>query len=292
MFDQDFSEIDVKGRGARGNILTKYDVLRIGLKSHGGSTLGGRDVWFDNDVMRLNYENHGVYLGEFFNEDQILVILNNGEFYVTNFDINNHYEQNILRIEKYNSEKVWTAVLWDADNQGLPYIKRFTIDASLKHQNFLGDNPASTMILITDTPSPRLELTFKEPDTFRGPQEMDVEEFIAVKGFKAKGKRLTTWALDQVTEIRNELETPEEPDSMETPEVPESPETPESPESPDIPESPAPEPQPEPEPESKPEPEPEPEPEDPEPEPEPISDEEYHKTNPPHDDSPIQLELF
>ncbi|MCR4837012.1 MAG: DNA gyrase/topoisomerase IV subunit A [Bacteroidaceae bacterium] len=287
VFDQDFSEIDVKGRGARGNILTKYDVLRIGLKSHGGSTLGGRDVWFDNDVMRLNYENHGVYLGEFFNEDQILLILNNGEFYVTNFDINNHYEQNILRIEKYNSEKVWTAVLWDADNQGLPYIKRFTIDASLKHQNFLGDNPASTMILLTDTPSPRLELTFKEPDTFRGPQEMDVEEFIAVKGFKAKGKRLTTWALDQVTEIQDEQETPEEPDSTETPEVPESPEILETPESP---ESPAPEPQPEPEPESKPE--PEPEPEDPEPEPEPISDEEYHKTNPPHDDSPIQLELF
>ena len=309
VFDQDFSEIDVKGRGARGNILTKYDVLRIGLKSHGGSTLGGRDVWFDNDVKRLNYENHGVYLGEFFNEDQILVMLDNGEFYVTNFDINNHYEQNILRIEKFNSEKVWTVVLWDADNQGLPYIKRFTIDASLKHQNFLGDNPASTMILLTDTPSPRLELTFKEPDTFRGPQEMDVEEFIAVKGFKAKGKRLTTWALDKVKEILDNQEEPEEEEGPDEPESPEEPETepenldiPESSEeleeleNPEIPETPETPEELEPEPEAPETPETPDIPEElepePEPEPEPISDEEYHKTNPPHDEGPIQLTLF
>jgi len=307
VFDQDFSEIDVKGRGARGNILTKYDVLRIGLKSHGGSTLGGRDVWFDNDVKRLNYENHGVYLGEFFNEDQILVMLDNGEFYVTNFDINNHYEQNILRIEKFNSEKVWTVVLWDADNQGLPYIKRFTIDASLKHQNFLGDNPTSTMILLTDTPSPRLELTFKEPDTFRGPQEMDVEEFIAVKGFKAKGKRLTTWALDKVKEILDNQEEPEEEEGPDEPESPEEPETepenldiPESSEeleeleNPEIPETPETPEELEPEPEAPDNPEtPDiPEEPEPEPEPEPISDEEYHKTNPPHDEGPIQLTLF
>ena len=333
VFDQDFSEIDVKGRGARGNILTKYDVLRIGLKSHGGSTLGGREVWFDNDVKRLNYESHGLYLGEFFNEDLILVVLDNGEFYMTNFDINNHYEQNILRIEKYNNEKVWTAVLWDADNQGLPYIKRFTMDATTKHQNFLGDNPASTLILLTDTPTPRLELTFKEPDTFRGPQEMDVEEFIAVKGYKAKGKRLTTWALDQVKELQESQEEPEAPETPDIPEEPKEPEhqpepepEPETPETLDIPEeSKEPEPQPEPEvpevpetsdipkerkPKTKPkvkpqpklEPEPEPEvpetpvipekPKEPEPEPEPISDEEYHKTNPPHDDGPIQLTLF
>ena len=289
VFDQDFSEIDVKGRGARGNILTKYDVLRIGLKSHGGSTLGGRDVWFDNDVKRLNYENHGVYLGEFFNEDQILVMLDNGEFYVTNFDINNHYEQNILRIEKFNSEKVWTVVLWDADNQGLPYIKRFTIDASLKHQNFLGDNPASTMILLTDTPSPRLELTFKETDTFRGPQEMDVEEFIAVKGFKAKGKRLTTWALDTVKEIVDDQEEPEPEEGPDEPESPEEPET--EPDNLDIPESPE-ELEPEPEAPDNPETPDIPEEPEPEPEPEPISDEEYHKTNPPHDEGPIQLTLF
>lgn len=203
-YDKDFSEIAVKGRTSRGNVLTKYEVYRIGLKSHGGSTLGGREVWFDNDVKRLNYEGHGQFLGEFQGEDMVLVVLENGEFYITNFDLNNHYEQNILRIEKFNPEKVWTAVLWDADNQNLPYIKRFSMEASSRHQNFLGDNPESSLIFLTDTQYPRLELTFMEPDTFRGPTELDVDEFIAVKGFKAKGKRLTAYALDEVTEIISE----------------------------------------------------------------------------------------
>ncbi len=209
VFDRDFSEQAIKGRSARGNVLTKYDVLRIGLKSHGGSTLGGRDVWFDDDIKRLNYENHGRYLGEFQNEELILVILVTGEFYVTNFDINNHYEQNILVIEKYSSEKVWTAVLWDADNNNLPYIKRFAIDASQKHQNFIGDNPASSLILLTDTPKPQFILTFQEPDAFRGPQTLNVEDFIAVKGFKAKGKRLTSFALDAVVEEKPDVQSSE-----------------------------------------------------------------------------------
>ncbi len=201
VFEKDFSEIAIKGRASRGNLLTKHEVFRIGLKAHGGSTLGGRKVWFDNDVQRLNYDEHGDYLGEFHNNDSILVVLPDGDFYITNFDANNHYEQNILRIEKFNPEKVWTAVLWDADNQGLPYIKRFMMEASVKKQNFLGDNPDSRLILLTDTFYPRLEITFFEPDAFRGPQEIDAEQFIAVKGFKAKGKRLTTFALDQVTEL-------------------------------------------------------------------------------------------
>jgi topoisomerase-4 subunit A len=201
LFDRDFSEIMVKGKQSRGNLLTKNDIHKITLKSQGGSTLGGRQVWFDHDVQRLNYDNRGDYLGEFHSEDLILVVLKNGEFYTTNFDINNHYEQNILRIEKFDADKVWTAVLWDADNQGLPYIKRFMMEATAKKQNYLGENPESKLILLTDTPYPRLEITFFEPDTFRGPQEIDAEQFIGVKGFKAKGKRLTTFALDQVTEL-------------------------------------------------------------------------------------------
>ncbi len=200
-FEKDFSEIAIKGRASKGNQLTKHDVFRIGLKAHGGSTLGGRKVWFDHDVQRLNYDEHGEYLGEFHNNDSILVVLTNGDFYLSNFDLNNHYEQNILRIEKFDADKVWTAVLWDADNQGLPYIKRFVMEAMLKKQNFLGENPDSKLILLTDTPYPRLEITFFEPDTFRGPQEIDAEQFIGVKGFKAKGKRLTTFALDQVNEL-------------------------------------------------------------------------------------------
>ena len=201
VFEKDFSDIDIKGRAARGNQLTKHEIFRIQLKAYGGSTLGGLKVWWDPDVQRINYDEHGEYLGEFHNNDQILVVLDTGEYYFTNFDANNHYEQNILRIEKFKAKKVWTAVLWDADNQNLPYIKRFLFEDSKKKQSFLGDNAESQLILLTDTPYPRLELTFGEPDTFRGPLIVDAEEYIGVKGFKAKGKRLTTYNLEQVKEL-------------------------------------------------------------------------------------------
>lgn len=201
VFEKDFSEVEIKGRTARGNQLTKNEIYRIQLKARGGSTLGGRKVWWDPDIQRINYDDHGEYLGEFYNGDQILVILKTGEFYLTNFDANNHYDNNIMRIEKFNAKKVWTAVLWDADNQNQPYIKRFVFEDSKKKQNYLGDNPENKLILLSDTPYPRLQLTFLEPDTFRGPAEIDAEEYIAVKGFKAKGKRLTTYALDKVIEL-------------------------------------------------------------------------------------------
>ena len=215
VFEKDFSEIEIKGRAARGNQLTKHEIFRIQLKAHGGSTLGGLKVWWDPDIQRINYDEHGEYLGEFMNNDQILVILNTGEYYLTNFDANNHYEQNVLRIEKFKAKKVWTAVLWDAENQNQPYIKRFMFEDSKKKQSFLGENPESTLILLTDTPYPLLELTFKEPDTFRGPQQVDAEGYIGVKGFKAKGKRLTTYALDKVKEL--------EPVRVPEPEVEEEP---------------------------------------------------------------------
>ncbi|MBR6036122.1 MAG: DNA gyrase/topoisomerase IV subunit A [Bacteroidaceae bacterium] len=210
VFEKDFSEVEIKGRSARGNQLTKHEIYRILLKAHGGSTLGGLKVWWDPDVQRINYDEHGEYLGEFLNNDQILVVLTTGEYYLTNFDTNNHYEQNVLRIEKYKSKKVWTAVLWDAENQNQPYIKRFVFDDSKKKQSFLGENPDSQLILLTDTPYPRFELTFNEPDTFRGPQIIEAEEFIGVKGFKAKGKRLTTYALAEVKELEPTREPEQE----------------------------------------------------------------------------------
>ena len=199
--EKDFSEVMIKGRASKGNLLTKYAVHRIGLKSHGHSTLGGRKVWFDPDVNRLNYDEHGQMLGEFFDDDQILVVLKNGDYYLSNFDLNNHYEPNILRIEKYDADKVWTAVLYDADNQGYPYLKRFQMDASKKKQNWLSENPASQLLLLTDTPYPRIKVTYGGADAFRGSEEIDAEQFIAVKGFKAKGKRLTTYQLESLEEL-------------------------------------------------------------------------------------------
>ena len=200
-FDKDFSEVLIKGRAAKGNLLTKFQVHRIGLKSHGHSTLGGRKVWYDPDVNRLNYDEHGRLLGEFNDGDQILVFLPNGEYYLTNFDANNHFEDNIVRLEKYDADKVWSCVLYDADNQGYPYVKRFLLEASKRKQCYLGENPNSKEILLTDQVYPRILVTYGGADEFRGTEEVDVEQFIAVKGYKAKGKRLTTYQIASITEL-------------------------------------------------------------------------------------------
>ena len=199
--EKDFSEIIIKGRASKGNLLTKRNIHRIGLKSHGHSTLGGRKVWFDPDVNRINYEDHGRFLGEFNDEDSILVVLDNGDFYITNFDANNHYENNIKVIEKWNPDKVWSAVLFDADNNNYPYIKRFCMEAIKKHQNYIGENAESKLLLLTDTVYPRIEVTFGGNDAARQPMEIDVEQFVGIKGFKAKGKRITTWEVDKITEL-------------------------------------------------------------------------------------------
>lgn len=207
--EKDFSEIMIKGRASRGNLLSKKSIHRIGLKSHGHSTLGGRKVWFDPDVNRINYEEHGNLLGEFWDGDSILVVLDNGDFYITNFDANNHYETNIQRIEKWKPHKIWTAVLYDADNEGYPYVKRFLMEAIKKHQNYLGDNPNSKLVLLTDAAYPRLQVTFGGVDAVRPPLEIDVESFIGVKGFKAKGKRISTFNIDNIEELEP-LRMPEE----------------------------------------------------------------------------------
>ena len=199
--ERDFASILIKGRAAKGNLLTKESIHRISLKSHGHSTLGGRKVWFDPDVNRINYEDHGRYLGEFSDQDSILVVLKNGEFYITNFDSANHYEDNILRIEKFDADKPWTAVIFDADNQGYPYLKRFQMEANKRHQNFIGDNPNSKMVLLTDVAFPRFQITYGGADASRGTEEVDAEQFVGVKGFKAKGKRLTTWTVDKIEEL-------------------------------------------------------------------------------------------
>lgn len=209
-FDKDFSEVSIKGRQAQGNLLTKNDVQKITLKQKGESTLGGRKVWFDQDVLRLNYDNRGTYLGEFNGQDKILVITTDGEFYTTSFDLSVHFDDNILRIEKFNSHKTWTAILNDASQQNYPYIKRFQFEASNKPQSYLGENKDNKLILLTDTTYPRFEIIFGEGDSFRGSQTIEAEEFIAVKSFKAKGKRLTTSCIDRIEELEP-LKQNEEP---------------------------------------------------------------------------------
>ena len=199
-FEMDFSEIAIKGRGAMGNILTKNDIHRIVLKHKGESTLGGRKVWFDFDVLRLNYDGRGELLGEFNPSDLILVVLKNGTWFTTNSDAGNHYPDNILRIEKFDANKIWTAALFDAD-QKFPYLKRFTFEATTKAQSYLGENAKSSLYLLTDTVYPRIEVTMGGSDANQPSLTIDAESFIGLKSYKAKGKRITTFKVASVVEL-------------------------------------------------------------------------------------------
>ena len=201
ILERDFSEISIKGRQSMGNLLTRLEVHKISLKHRGGSTLGGRKVWFDYDVLRLNYDGRGEYLGEFQSEDSILVVHKDGEFYTSDFDLNNHYDSDIMILEKYDPEKVWTAVLYDADQQNYPYLKRFCFEQSAKRQSFLGENKQNELLLLTSETYPRINVVFGGHDSFREPMIVDAGEFVGVKSFKAKGKRLTTFAIDKIEEL-------------------------------------------------------------------------------------------
>jgi topoisomerase-4 subunit A len=205
VFEKDFSDIAIKGRQSIGNILTKNDIHKITLKQKGGSTLGGREVWFDSDVLRLNYDNRGEYLGEFQSDDLILVVSGKGEFRTCNFDLSNHFEKDILVIEKFNPDKVWSVALYDADQQ-FYYLKRFQFEISQKPLNFLGENPESRLMLMSDVDYPRFEVVFGGNDAYRESLVVDAENFIGVKSYKAKGKRLTTFEVDTINELEPEPE--------------------------------------------------------------------------------------
>ena len=195
---KDLSELAIKSRTARGNVLTKYDVKSITLKQKGHSTLGGRKVWFDPDVLRLNYDGQGMYLGEFVEDDRILVITTTGDYYTTNFDLTAHFDQNFWRIEKFDRDKVWSLAMWNAD-LGYYYGKRFQLDAQLKSQNMLGENADSKMTILTDREEATFQLTFV--DETKATMEVLMSDFIEVKSPKAKGKRFATWEVAKIEDI-------------------------------------------------------------------------------------------
>ena len=233
--DKDFSDIAIKGRGSMGNLLTRLEVTKVGLKSHGGSTLGGRKVWFDRDILRLDFDGHGDFLGEFQNGDRILVVLDNGDYYTTDFDQNNHYDQNVLIIEKYVPDKVWTAVLFDATQKGYLYLKRFMFDSSARKNTLLGEGKDSRLVCLSSQVYPRFLVTFGEPDAHRAPLEIDAEQFVDVKGVKARGRRVSQFNIASVEELEP-LRYPEPPE----PAVPETTEMPDSPDNPATPDDPTP----------------------------------------------------
>ena len=209
---KDLSELAVKSRTARGNLLTKYEVKSITLKQKGRSTLGGRKVWFDPDVLRVNYDEHGVYLGEFWDDDRILVINNDGTYYTTNFDLTAHFEDNILRIEKLDADKVWSLILWNGELKYY-YGKRFKLDdAQAKIQSFLGEDKDSRIAVLSDREEAVFRVLFC--DEKHEPLEITMAEFIDEKSAKAKGKRVTTLEVASIEDITPEAEPePEEEDA-------------------------------------------------------------------------------
>ena len=206
---KDLSELAVKSRSARGNLLTKYDVKAITLKQKGRSTLGGRKVWFDPDVLRINYDAQGFYLGEFQDDDRVLVVMQNGDYFLNTFEETAHFEQGWLRIEKFDPDKIWSVALWNAD-LGYYYGKRFQLDASAKTQNFLGENADSKLAAISDREEAIFRVTFK--DEFREPIDLVMAEFIEAKSPKAKGKRVSTLDITSIVDVTPEPEPEPEPD--------------------------------------------------------------------------------
>lgn len=206
-FEKDFSDIPIKTRSSVGLLVTKAEVHSVTLLSKGFSTLGGRDVWFDRDIFRLNYNEQGEYLGAFHARDRILVILRSGECYTSGFDDSIHIEETLLRIEKHQPKKLWTAVYYDAE-QKYHYIKRFAIEEEQKREQILGENPKNQLLLLTDTYYPRLLIGKKEKDGEMKTTEIDVEEFALVKSIRARGKRIAPYPIDQVEELPPLKESP------------------------------------------------------------------------------------
>lgn len=199
-FEFDFGQLGIKGKSSMGNILTKNAVHKIALKEKGLSTLGGRKIWFDDAVLRLNVDGRGNYLGEFSSDEKILVITKNGFFRHATFDLSNHFEENILVIEKFRPGKVYSVVYWDAE-QKFYYLKRFVLEESEKPQCFINEDPESKLISMTEVEYPRLEIEFGGKHKSRDNEIIEVAEFIGVKSYKAKGKRLTSFMVENIHEI-------------------------------------------------------------------------------------------
>ncbi|MDE7402529.1 MAG: DNA gyrase/topoisomerase IV subunit A [Muribaculaceae bacterium] len=205
----DFASLLIKGKESLGNLVTKFKVKSITLERRGHSTLGGREVWFDRDVIRLNYDHRGESLGIFQGDDKVLIITTTGEYFTSSYSDSNHYDDNILRIEKFDADKEWTLALYDKA-LGYPYLKRFKFEPSPKPVRFVGSEEGGDILMLTDKENPILRLTFKGNDATRPAMEIDAAEFISLKSVKAKGKRLTTWDLDSIEDVTPEPEPAEE----------------------------------------------------------------------------------
>lgn len=216
--DLDFSELAIKGRSSMGNIFTRYAIHKVLLKEKGVSTLGGQNIWFDDTIRRLNAEGRGTHLGEFLSDDKILVIAKNGTYYTTSYELTNRYEDEILLIEKFDAEKVYSITYFDGE-QKYYYVKRCSLEMSDRPSELVGEHKQSYIVEVNDDTYPQLEVAFGGTNASRPAEFIDVEEFIGVKSSKAKGKRVTTYEvgslkfiepLDKESEVEEGAEDEEE----------------------------------------------------------------------------------
>ena len=196
--EYDFSELLIKGKASRGNLVSKNPIQKIVLKSKGVSTIGGKDIWFDEDIQRLNEDGRGLHLGQFNTGDHILVICKDGTYYTTSFDLSSRYVGDILKIEKLDINKTYTALYYDKGVEAF-YVKRFSFDVSDNTPvSFISDSKGSYLVEVSDDKHPQVEITFGGRHEHRDPEKIDAEEFIGKKGLQAKGKKTSQYDVKEV----------------------------------------------------------------------------------------------
>jgi len=217
IFDVEFCDTDIKGKSSIGNILTRYPVHKIELKVKGSSTLGGKKIWWDPSVMRLNDDGKGDFLGEFSGKDRLLVMTRSGIIRLSGPELSTHFEEDLIVIRKFDPKEIYTAVYYDG-HQKLHFLKRFHAEASEKPARFLDEDPKTRLVVLSDTYYPRLEIKFGGKYKKRKPEIIEASDFIPVKRVKTRGKRLSTFEISTITELeptrfkenKSALEPPDE----------------------------------------------------------------------------------
>lgn len=197
-FEYDFSTLAIKGKASRGNLVSKNPIARILLKSKGVSTIGGKDIWYDADIQKLNDEQRGQYLGEFGPEDKVLAIFKDGTFYTTSFDVSNRYQGEVIKVEKFDPNKTYTALYYDAAAKAF-YVKRFSFVLSDNTPlSFIAPGSKSYLVALSEDRHPQFQVIFGGKYEHRDPENIDAEEYIAKKGYAAKGKKCHQYDLKEV----------------------------------------------------------------------------------------------
>jgi topoisomerase-4 subunit A len=210
IIDLDLSTLAIKGRQSVGNLVTRYSINKIVFKERGASTLGGQNIWYDEDVRRLNTDGRGTLLGEFKGDDKIVVWTAKNQYYITGYDIQQHFPDDTIRVERYRENRVYSVCYYDGE-QNYYYMKRFQLELSDKTQFFLEEGAPMRFVAMTDRSGATLEVVFGGQNESRPTEMVDVDEFIGIKSHRAKGKRITTYEVATLRFI-----VPEEPEVEET----------------------------------------------------------------------------